>query len=188
MMLGNHYALCVGLPNMLHMRAKEALVMERGSNGKKRGVAWVTWIRTIGVIVVASIALVYGTHTPAEREALLPVNAKITFTGAALEGDIPNQIALRLHNLIVLCISGDLIAASAYIDPKSRLAGQPEAVCGPVTGTVDATKATIYQFERVDATSEEATVYITTREPPHASERYTFYMRKVQNKWYFSVP
>jgi hypothetical protein len=162
--------------------------MQRRGEGERNGNSTrFTWFGTVGALLIMVIALVF-TMNRSEPEVLVPVTANLEFSGPSLQGKEPNPIAVRLHNFIVMCATGDMGAAAEYIDPRTELSGLPEVACGPVIGMINSTVTTRYRFDRLDEENDDATVYVATQEPQRESERYTFYMRKLKGKWYFSVP
>ncbi len=164
------------------------VLREDERDGKnRRQFAVVAWLGVLGAVVVMVGAL-YFTPRRTEPDTLLAAPPMLAFSGPAFQKKPPDPIVVRLRNLIVLCSRSDLIAAAAYIDPESTLAGRPEAVCGALTGMFPHGVPTDYRFEHYAAVDDEASVYISIHAGQHAGERYIFNMRRVKGKWYFTVP
>lgn len=149
-----------------------------------------TWLGITGALLILAVmfALWSQKRSAPVVEQLLPDPVNLTFSGPSLAGENQDQVAVRLHNFIVSCVTGDFKAAERYIDPGSFLAGQASAACGPVVSPMAQTGTTKYQFDRVATDRDVSSVYITAQQPLQVGERYIFFMRKVKGDWYFSTP
>lgn len=150
-----------------------------------------TWIGLGGalLVVLATVIVMYvqGQSESVVVESMAPSPQHIAFVGPSLEGDVKDPVAVRLHNFMVACATGEFKLALDYIDPRSFLAGQAAAACGPVL-TALAPEVARVKFERIATDRDISSVYITTHQPQQKGESYIFFMRKLKGQWYFSAP
>jgi hypothetical protein len=167
----------------------------QGSDGdgkRERQAHYVTWLGIGGallIIVVSAVVMNWRSQAELNQpEALTMAPSNLVFTGASLQGDAKNAVAVRLRNFMVACAEGNFQVAESYIDPQSFLAGNTSAACGPVATALAHNNATMVKFERVATDNSVSSVYISTQQPQSVKESYIFFMRKVKGKWYFSAP